>query len=278
MLPNFLIIGAARSGTTSIYHGLTEHPQVFMPLNKEAHFFSYHFHRGIRWYSNLFSNVSGQLAVGEASVSYTYPEVDKTPSNIASVIPDVRLIYILRNPVERSYSHYLYYRYYSMTEKDNFESAIKKNPIYLGASSYYTQIEKYLKHFNEKQILVLLFEDYRENPYVIMKKIFMFLGVNDLFLPKSIKVKTNSSFKPRNELTGKLYKRFSLSKLRKNLERLLPNQVRPYARNTIRALIGTQNNLPSLSPDTKEKLINYFVPEIDKLECYLKRDLTFWKK
>lgn len=106
MLPNFLIVGAARAGTTSLYYYLKQHPDVFMSPKKEIDFFDVdkNFEKGLDWYERYFEGYTGQKAIGEASPLYMY--LEKVPKRIAKVIPDVKLIFILRNPVDRAYSHY----------------------------------------------------------------------------------------------------------------------------------------------------------------------------
>lgn len=111
MLPNFLIIGAAKSGTTSLYRYLRDHPQVFMAHSKELKFFASRTRWGFGpgWYAWQCSDADGAVAIGEASPSYTrYPQRRGVPERVAQVLPDARLVYLIRHPIERMRSHYLH--------------------------------------------------------------------------------------------------------------------------------------------------------------------------
>lgn len=276
-LPNFLVIGAARSGTTSLYHNLVQHPDIFMPLKKEPQFFTANREKGIHWYQSLFAEAAGQKAIGEASMTYTYPPFSETPSRIAALLPDVQLIYMLRNPVERTYSHYLYYRYNSAVESEDFEEAIRANPIYLGASCYDQWVQRYLDSFPSKNLFVAIFEEYVVDPIATLQQVFRFLCVDDSFVPARATSKTNASFMPRSQNLHRLYRRFSLSGSRMKLEALLPEPARPLARNAVRAVLGTHNNLPVLKAESRSYLEDYFRPSISRLEILLNRSLTIWQ-
>ena len=104
MLPNFLVIGAMKSGTTSFAHYLGSHPQVFMTKDKEPAFFNRpdSFDGGLEWYSSLFAGAGGALARGEASTDYAkYPRFRGVPEWIAAAVPEMRLLYLVRHPIER---------------------------------------------------------------------------------------------------------------------------------------------------------------------------------
>src|SRR5918992_1234170 len=110
MLPNFLIIGAAKAGTTSLWAYLREHPQVFMAEPKELHFFvaASNWKRGLGWYESHFDRAKGSVAVGEACGAYSrFPTHRGVPARIAGVVPDARLIYLVRHPIDRMVSNYV---------------------------------------------------------------------------------------------------------------------------------------------------------------------------
>lgn len=278
MLPNFFVIGAARSGTTYMYHLLNEHPEIFMPTLKEPHFFSNNLQKGFEWYKDLFFNHNGETAIGEASVSYTFPGFEKTPQLISEAVPNAKFIYILRNPIKRTFSHYLYYRYYSRGETLPFKEAIKANPVYLGASQYMIWIKRYLNYCDPSNILILFYEDIIRDPLKYVNMIYHFLNVNSSFIPSNLKTKTNSAFKPRSERLYYFYRKISLSKLRASLEKFLPENLRPHLRNFIHKMIGSQNQMPKLTYSETMYLCEYFSPGISDLEKFLNRNLDFWKK
>lgn len=273
------MIGAARSGTTSLYHHLSEHCDVFMPVKKEPQFFTSNFGKGVRWYEDLFSDYRGQAAVGEGSVSYTYPTfADQVVDRIASTLGnEVRLVYVLRNPVERAFSHYLYYRHYTAMEgSQTFEEAINKNPLYLGASRYQFWIEKYAAMFTRERLHIVLFEEYVNSPKKSLERIFAFLNVEAGFMPRNLHLKTNMAFRPRSVQAQRAYGYLSRSRLRMFVERYLPETSRPILRNGIRKIMGDRN-LPLLAANTRQRLEALFESEVIWLENYLRLDLSQWR-
>lgn len=188
-MPNFLLIGAMKAGTTSLYHYLRSHPQVFMPSFKAPEFFAgkAHTRRGVDWYRHQFAGAGAEAtAIGEASNVYTkFPHYPGVPERIAEHIPDVKLLYIVRDPVERIRSHYQT-RLAEGAEKAPFETAVFENPIYLDYSRYWLQIEQYLRCFSEEQLLVMTAEQLRHDRASLLRKVYGFLDVDADFVPPDI--------------------------------------------------------------------------------------------
>lgn len=186
--PNFMIIGTMKGGTTSLYHYLRDHPQVFMPTYKAPEFFveKSNWHRGADWYRRQFAGAGDALAVGEASVAYTkYPRVPGVPEKIAAHIPDARFIYVVRDPIERIRSHYLT-KAAEGAEHAPLEEVIYSKPHYLDYCRYALQIDQYLRYFDRDQLLVLTSEDLRNQRYATVQRAYRFLGVDPSFLPPEI--------------------------------------------------------------------------------------------
>jgi hypothetical protein len=180
MLPNFLIIGAAKSGTTSLYHYLRAHPQVFMPATKELAFFikKGNWSRGLEWYKKQFEGGENAASLGEASPQYSmYPVHSGVPERISRLLPDVRLIYVVRHPIERMRSHYLEHLAYGANEGP-IKKALVTYPIYLNVSRYALQIEHYLEYFPREQLLVIASEQLRSAREQSLRRVFAFLGIN----------------------------------------------------------------------------------------------------
>jgi hypothetical protein len=183
MLPSFLVIGAMKAGTTTLWWYLREHPDVFMATPKELNFFNDHWHRGVGWYERLFTRAGAAQARGEASVRYTsWPDDPECPSRIASVVPDARLLYVVREPVARMRSHYLH-EVAALRERRPVEQALVENPIYLDRSRYATQLERYLDHFPREQLLVVRAEDLFRDPSLVLPRVWGFIGVDPSFQP-----------------------------------------------------------------------------------------------
>lgn len=185
-LPNFIVIGAMKAGTTSLYQYLKNHDQVFMSTIKELDFFvaESNWSRGVGWYQRQFGDAGGVLARGEASTTYTqYPIHDGVPERIARLLPGVRLVYVVRDPVERIRSHY---QHLVMTgvEKCPPDVAVLENPIYLDCSKYAMQLEQYLEHFPREQILIVTSEALRVDRTATVQRVYDFLGVDRARLPE----------------------------------------------------------------------------------------------
>lgn len=204
--PNFMIIGAMKSGTTSLYRYLSDHPQIFMSETKELDFFvaEKNWPLGPEWYAANFADAGDAVAVGEASTNYSkHPAFAGVPQRIASMLPDVRLIYVVRHPIERMRSQYLMM---FDREREPFEHALLRNPHYLNLSRYAMQIERYLERFPREQLLVIPSEDLLTNRRETLRKVHVFLGVDPSLVPPSVDTEfyRSSEWKIRNPLAWKV--------------------------------------------------------------------------
>ena len=207
ILPSFLIIGAQRAGTTSFFSNLCEHPQVARPIEKELHFFNYDYWRGVDWYRSFFPTTAAQrlarlagsdLVGAEATPYYLYhPAV---PRRVAETIPDVKLVVLLRNPVNRAYSHYQKMRRMGF-EWLSFEKALAvedkrlsgaeelliadpryrnqhhRRHSYFARGIYVDQLARWHAYFPRNQFLVLMAEDFFTRPAEIYAQTLDFLGL-----------------------------------------------------------------------------------------------------
>ena len=241
MLPDFLIIGGRKCGSTSLYNYLIQHPCVASPLRKEMHFFSTKFHKNLAWYKANFpstrykscsnKNQKKNFITCDASAEYlSYPNVAE---RVHQIIPKVKLIAILRNPIERAFSDW---KYAAKEETLSFEEAIKnekarlavekekilEDPHYIThwAQAYTTQgiyidqLKRWFELFPKKQILILKSEDFFSNTESILKEVCQFLNLESFklreykpynFTNPSITMDTKTRnklkefFKPHNE-------------------------------------------------------------------------------
>lgn len=183
-IPNFLVIGAQKSATSSVCDILSMHPECFMTEPKEPYFFSHDevYAKGLDWYLSLFRGAEGKKAVGEGSTTYTqqwlYPNAVE---RIRAHVPETRLIYIAREPLSRIESHYLHLRAKGGRESRPFNQAVREYPAYLDNSLYTKQIDAFRAHWPDDRILCLLFEDFRADPDAVMRRIYEFLGVDPSF-------------------------------------------------------------------------------------------------
>ncbi|MGH2728637.1 MAG: sulfotransferase family protein [Actinomycetota bacterium] len=188
MLPTFLVIGAMKSGTTSLHAYLGAHPDVFMAEPKELDFFveGKNLERGLDWYEERFGAAGDARARGEASTNYTkHPFFPDVPERIARVIPDVRLIYVVRHPIRRMVSQYLHH-VAEYGERKPAAEALLSNPMIFALSDYATQIERYLDHFSREQILIVTSEDLYGRRAETMRTIYRFVGADDEKTPPTL--------------------------------------------------------------------------------------------
>lgn len=283
-LPNFLIIGAQKSGTTSLYEYLCQHPQVYMSPIKEPHFFTYegesHLSNKIitDWerYIALFSMAKPHhVAIGEASPSYLHAQ--NAPERIARYLPDVRLIAILRNPIDRAFSNWLH-NVRNGREKLSFREALAKEEermrqgigyafYYKFKGFYYQHLSRYIHKFPREHIRVYLFEELSSNPMELLKDIFVFLDI-DTSVQINIQ-QHNVSGIPRGFLGGI----FNYIRKLKAIQKLGKQFVSERLRRRIRSKVLEK---PVLENELRKYLIELYREDIIKLEHLLGRDLSNW--
>jgi len=212
VLPDYIIIGAQKCGTTSLDLNLAKHPFIRMALMQEVHFFDYNWHKGERWYRRNFHTRAAsernkadrgeRLWTGESSPSYIHHPC--CPERVRQLCPDVKLIALLRNPADRAYSHFHHERRYGWDdrsldnafdwdrEREMIEREIPKikadpryfswayrHESYLSRGMYAEQIERWRAHFPEEQLLIVQSESFYADMRGAMRRIFSFLGVPD---------------------------------------------------------------------------------------------------
>ncbi|MFQ5516517.1 MAG: sulfotransferase domain-containing protein [Acidimicrobiia bacterium] len=177
--PDFLVIGAMKAGTTSLWQYLRSHASVFMPDSKEIHFFSRHWDEGLDWYHAQFDAAGAGQTVGEASTTYSmFPRYEGVAARIGEVLPQVKLIYVLRHPMERIRSHWRDDTAKGL-ERRPIDRAVLENPNYVDFTRYAMQIEQYMGHFDRHQMLIVGSDDLRNDRRRVLGDVFGFLGVAD---------------------------------------------------------------------------------------------------
>lgn len=291
-LPNLIIIGAMKSGTTSLHYYLNLHPEICMSGKKELDFFieEKNWNRGIEWYK---SNFIGQAKIyGESSPRYTkYPFFQGVPQRIFSVIPQTKLIYIVRDPIERIISHYTYY-YSDGRENRSIEEALAElnDNFYVAHSQYFLQLEQYFEFFSASNVLIITSEELSNFPQKTMKKIFKFLGVEtDIefkFNLKSVleilrfgRSITNSSFKfdKKLHLTSDKWRKKDTPIIKKlsQMTKLLPADIRYHVEKIYRPF-SQKIEKPIIDDILRKRLLEYLAEDISKLKEYTGYEFKEW--
>jgi hypothetical protein len=184
VLPNFLIIGAMKAGTSSLYQYVGGHPQVFMPEQKELQYFGRDDWEGrLAWYEAQFDGAGGAVAVGEASTNYSkYPSIPNAADQIATVVPKVKIVYVIRHPIDRAVSHYMHSVLRGREDRP-IDVALTADPKYLDVSRYAMQIDRYLERFPRQQLLVIRSDDLRHRRRETVARVFAYLGVDPNVVP-----------------------------------------------------------------------------------------------
>lgn len=306
-MPNFLIIGAARSGTTALWEYLRKHPQVYTAVPKHTRFFASqgaipHF-RGprppglgpisthkvpyaitsIEDYRKLFDGVINETAIGEASHSYLY--TPGTAERIWRCLPTVKLVAILRNPIDRAYSHFWYLVQHRREPLTDFVRALNEEESgmrddwwpdfrYIDLGRYYKQLKPYFELFDRSQIKVYLHEDLRSATLGTVQDVFRFLAVDNTFVP-DVAQKYNASGIPRNRVLETLLG--SPSPVKRVLRTYLSEEQRSRISSEF-AKLRTRNlsKPPPLSVQTRKVLVERYREDISHLQSLIQRDLSAW--
>ena len=291
-LPNFLIVGAAKAGTTSLYEYMRQHPNIFMPEWKELSFFigdpfgPLHRVKKPQFYYRVFADTHNCKAVGEASTSYLF-DTD-APDIIFKKLGLIQIIIILRDPVAMSYSLYNHQVRKEGETISDFESALAAenqrrqslgfrescygwhaNYYYYHRGLYFEQVKRYLDRFGKKHVKILLFDELTKTPVPVVQDLYRFLSVDDSFVP-AIKVHNPAGGIlniPRFwKDTGLFLKTFQFV-FSKNLVKKMPHLCRN---------LGRKPPLP-INSDTAHRLRKNFENDICRLEDLIGKDLSAWK-
>ncbi|MGB2925470.1 MAG: sulfotransferase [Limnothrix sp.] len=185
MLPNLVIIGAMKSGTSSLHRYLNFHPQIYMSGLKELDFFilEKNWNKGMSWYEEQFATEKKDVKIyGESSPNYTKSHIfSGVPERMFGVIPQAKLIYILRDPVKRILSHYYHQAVDSKEALSLNEALAEKDSNYLLTSRYYFQLQRFLNCYPKGQLFVMSLEDMNKRPAETLANVFEFLGVDPSF-------------------------------------------------------------------------------------------------
>ena len=273
MLPNFLIIGSQKAGTTSLYHILKQHPQIFMPETKEVNFFfkDDEFARGPEHYATHFADAASQPALGEASPGYIcHPEV---PARIHALLPNAKLILTVRNPIKRAISQYWDNRRH-LNEPLTFAQALdaylnddyQPNQIgYFSRGAYMRYIRRYLEYFPRENLLVLPFEEMIATPEDFYRRIFAFLGVDENFVSEDF----DEAFNPTEVWKNPFYQ---ILLRRPRYQKKIPAK--------LRRLFYWGRKMPFSAPPIDEashaKLVAFYKPWNDELREFLGKELADW--
>jgi len=275
-LPNFFIVGAPRSGTTSLYDFLKRTKGIYMSPRKEPNYFSTSIDpiflspspiRDEEKYLKLFQNVKNEKIIGEASP--TYLRDPKAPQLIKKIAGNPKIVIILRDPIQRAYSHYLLRKSNGATY--SFSEAIKtainsKNDDFkariINAGMYYEQVKRYIETFGSENVRIIIFEEFIIEPQKILKQIIDFLGI-DSELPETVDLPHNLLTIPRNKFVSSLLQNQTMRKIGRKIFNQTSGAI------MVKKILGKKISKPEMNNTDKIFLEELYREDVRNLEKLL---------
>ena len=290
-LPNVIIIGAQKSGTSALFNWMSQHPDVFgNEIMKDYPYYGYpeNERHGKKWFSQFYSGRQKEKVILHGFVNYLYFS-EISAKAIHSAKKDAKLICVLRNPIDRAYSAFWQSKKMGYDFNNSFEKALEKetdyltnfsddykiqnNNTYVDHGYYSRQIKDFLKYFDKDNLKIILFEDMINDRESVMKSIFQFMEVDDSFIPENKRV--NDAGIPRSPLFQKLIVKFTIPGF---IKKFIPPSLRYNAINFLKRANVKRVQYPKLKPETRRHLSNIYRTEIDELAALIGRDLSSWKE
>ena len=290
MLPNFIVIGAAKAGTTALYWYLADHPEVFMSRVKETNYFAFGLDakgqllygdpahhqfpvRSLSEYEKLFADTGGAVAIGEASPIYL--ECPQAAARIRELLPDARIVCVLRHPVDRAYSDYQMYlrsRGQRLDPGSDLTAAsdwARPDSHWMRISRYHDQLTRYFDALPRNRIHVFLFDDLRRSPLPVMQDLYGFLNVDPAFVP-DLATPHNVGGMPSSRLLEGL---FTSSAIRSAVEPWVPKRAANWVR---RLRTRNMRQAPPLPVGLRQELTHHFRDDIALTSQLIGRSLDHW--
>ena len=298
--PNFFLVGASRSGTTSLYYYLRQHPDIHMPTTlagKEPSFFCdltppwAEAYRTYDRYLTLFAKGGRCAAVGDASTSYLV--APESAGRIRERYPDARIVVILRDPVQRAYSLYRFLCYWGLETATTFEKALARESerigneafqreaqllyycfLYYNSGLFSAQLERYFSLFRREQVHVVLYDDLKKDARGAVRELYRFLGVDPAFEPE-VGVTNQSEFPLSVRLQRLLCRSWRAHPLRPRQPLRRRDTLHFPVAVTINVALGRYRSA-KMRPDTRRTLARRFHDDVQKTAALLGRDLDSW--
>ena len=276
-LPNFLLIGAEKCGTTALSRFLQKHPDVCFSQPKETWFFNRRYEKGLEWFASHFDHWDGEKAIGEGTARLLQNQ--KAPVRIHRHLPDVRLISVLRNPIDRAFSQYHFYVYTGKADPNqSFSDVIRDETSSLGRDiiqqgKYVDHLRRYAEVFDRDQMHVVFHRSMRERPQEIMRGLYEFLDIDPAYSPDTNSQHNVTRYPSSRKMYAYLRSGWNL------LPEQVENLVTPVARrlrSTVRSLLFDTEK-PTMDDRDRAFLRDVYAEPNRELEKWLDADLSHWK-
>lgn len=254
------------------------HPQVSVPREKEANFFSYYFDHGYQWYEHLFDTADSRVKTGEISPSYFHDPA--VPGRVSNYHPAMKVILTLRNPVQRAMSNHRHeVRLGHLTGRDlSFEAGLANNPMYIEQGLFAKHLRNWLAHFPAQQIFIVLTEDIEADPVRVARDVFRFLEVDDSFQPEALTRRCNQSIASRFQLLLQAKEHAYQNSRSAGMRWLWSAAIKVGLRNLYRRVntVERDERIPPMTTASERLLRRAFAADIRDLEVLLNRSLAHW--
>lgn len=275
--PTVIGIGAQKCASTWMHTAMGAHPQIGASFPKEIHFFSNFFNYGYQWYEARFASVTDKPIRFEASPSYFHDP--RAPERIYNYNPGMKLIVLLRDPVERAYSSHLHEVIKAHIPPMPFAQGLQNNPEYIEQGRYATHLGRWFNVFPRDQILVLFTEDIAKDPAAAAKIAYAFVGADTSFSSVVLGERRNESDKARLPVLrkglragGRLLRRLGLQDRLASLKKS-----GPVARMMSANSVDMRKAVPPMDSDSRKRLHDVFASEVTNLAKLLGRDSLPWQ-
>ena len=260
--PTFIVGGAVRCATGWIRECLSEHPDIYIQP-KETHYFDQNYENGIDWYNQFFIDDSSKKFIGEKTASYLHSL--EVATRIRASLPDVKLIFCLRDPVNRMYSHYkMSSNNDNNLQQKGFIPSVEYDLRYKEMGKYSKQLEPYLSQIPNKNILIKIYEDIEQDPYAFMSEIYAFVGAEQKYKAPSSQLRTKLG---QFEYNNRIWRWIS---------KIMLHPRAPFFLKTIYTDIRPNETRNELTAKVYKKFSAYYENDILELEEILDRDLDVW--
>lgn len=277
MKPNFIFIGPDKTGSTWLWKMLRQHPEVYVSPAKDIYFFDRYYDLGATWYESHFRGAEQKIAIGDLSHDYLMSET--ACDRIRSDLPDVKLITMLRNPIDRAFSEYLYLRKHSLIDgRATLREAALQFPSIVQGGMYARHLGNYLRVFGHERLFIGDYEDIAIKPAELISRICTFLGVDSGFQFAGLQDVILPAAAARNAWLAKRAKGLAV-RMRDlgfgNLVGMLKHS------RMIQVLMYREygaRDKPKLTAEDAQWLWMTYMDDMEKLEALLQRSFRHWRK
>jgi hypothetical protein len=267
-LVTFCVIGAGKAGTTWLFEVLEAHPDVTMARAKETMYFDEHYHRGVDWYHSLFASEGSPAAVGEVSNSYL--AAAQAPARMAAYNPRMRLVALLRDPVDRALSNYLFFVRNGQV-RGSFEEALETRPDMLEHGFYGRGLHNYLREFPQAALHLESFDDLQADPIGVAERVLDHIGLPGSDVPDIAQTQVLAASKPRSRALAVLFKNGAVMARRLGAPALVTRVKRGALP---RYLYEPLDERPEIAPETLARLRELYADDLHLLAQLTGRDFA----